>query len=124
MEIADIVLVTSLIISLCAVVVLAIQAPLQRRMLSQIADRARLDLITVVDEMSGMQLRVDALDKSVQRLVRRIDQLQLHQHAAPTDYSEALELIRAGAGTEQIMAQCGLARGEAELLRRLHPSAA
>lgn len=120
METADIVLATSLVISLCAVIMLAIQAPLQRRELARIADRSRLDLITVVDEISSVAMRMEALEHSVQRLTKRIDQMQLSQRSVPNDYGDALELIRAGACTEQLVAQCGLSRGEAELLRRLH----
>lgn len=123
MEIADIVLATSLFISLCAVVVVAIQAPLQRRALREIADRSRVDLLTALDEMGTLGMRLDAIDRGVRRLSQRIDQIQLARGDDRSDYADALELVRAGAGTEQLIAQCGLTHGEADLLRRLNPRA-
>lgn len=125
MELTDIALATSLFISFCAVVALAVHAPLQRRALREIAQRSHSDLLTAIDEVGTVAMRLDALEHGVRRLTQRIDQLQLAQQGSGQEgYDDAVSLVRAGAGTEQLVAQCGLSRGEAELLRRLHGHAA
>lgn len=120
MEMSDVVLIMSLVISCCAVVLLGIQAPLQRHALREIADRSRLDVITMSDEVGTLQMRIDALDRVVKQLVQRIDQLQLNGGNNETGYGQAATLARAGASAEQLIEQCGITRGEADLLRRLN----
>ena len=120
MEMSDFVLMMSLVISCCAVVLLGIQAPLQRHALREIADRTRLDMITMIDEVGTLQMRLDALDRAMKRLVQRVDQLQLSGGKSETGYGQAATLARAGASAEQLIEQCGITRGEADLLRRLN----
>lgn len=120
MELSDIVLATSLLISLGALIVLAVQGPLQRRALREIADRSRVDVLTALDEIGTTGMRLEALERSVRRLTQRIDQLQLAQAPQHDTYDDALELLRRGASAEQLIADCGLTTGEATLLRRLH----
>lgn len=121
MDMTDIVLATSLFISFCAVLVLVVQAPMQRRALREIADRSRADLLTALDEIGTITMRMEAIDRGLHRLTQRLDQMQLAQQGATHDgYEDAVSLVRAGAGAEQLVAQCGITRGEAELLRRLH----
>lgn len=120
MDISDLVLGMSLVVGCCAVILLGIQAPLQRRMLREIADRSRLDLLTIVDELGSLQMRVENLDRGLHRLVQRIDHLQLQQATSPGhDYTQAARLARSGASTTQLVERCGVTRGEAELLQRL-----
>lgn len=68
---------------------------------------------------SGMGAHLSRLDQQVMRLGERQDDLEsndiLHR-----EYDRAVKLVRAGAGVEEIMAQCNLIRSEAELLMRLH----
>ena len=120
MEMSDVVLIMSLVIACCAVVLLGIQAPLQRHALRQIADRSRLDLITMIDEVGTLQMRLAALDHGVKRLAQRVDQLQLSGGKNESGYGQAATLARAGASAEQLIEQCGITRGEADLLRRLN----
>ncbi|MBT8144615.1 MAG: hypothetical protein KJO55_07935, partial [Gammaproteobacteria bacterium] len=102
---SDVVLIMSLVVACCAVVLIAIQAPLQRRALREIADRNRLDMISVLDEVGSVQMRIDALDRSLQRIVHRVDQLQLQQvgSAGNAGYDEASTLARGGASIEQLI---------------------
>ena len=55
------------------------------------------------------------LEQRVQALGRRQDELELHEPSADT-YRHAARLMGKGIELEEVMEDCGLARGEAELL--------
>jgi len=55
------------------------------------------------------------LEQRVQTLARRQDDLELHEPSGDT-YRHAARLMGKGIELEEVMEDCGLARGEAELL--------
>jgi len=60
-----------------------------------------------------------AVDQKLKRLNERQDQLELRDPGQQT-YGHAIRLAQRGANVDELIANCGLARGEAELLLRLH----
>ena len=62
---------------------------------------------------------VDGLELRIRRLVERQDQLELRDPMEQT-YAHAIRLAQKGADVNDLVENCGLARGEAELLLRIH----
>ena len=62
---------------------------------------------------------VDILEKRIRRLVERQDQLELRDPLEQT-YAHAIRLAQKGVNVNELVESCGLARGEAELLLRIH----
>lgn len=58
-------------------------------------------------------------DQQLRRLTERQDQLDFREPVSPT-YNHAIKLVQKGVTIDELMAACGLVRGEAELLVRLH----
>lgn len=67
----------------------------------------------------NMGKHIDALEHKVRRLAERQDQLELRNPLEQT-YAHAIRLAQRGADVDQLMENCGMARGEAELLLRIH----
>lgn len=63
----------------------------------------------------GVDEHLARLEDRTRSLLQRQDHLELLEPATDT-YKEAINLVRNGAGVDQLMTDCGLARGEAELL--------
>lgn len=63
----------------------------------------------------GVDEHLARLEDRTRSLLQRQDNLEL-QEASDGNYQQAINLIRNGAGIDQLMSDCGLARGEAELL--------
>jgi hypothetical protein len=62
---------------------------------------------------------VDGLEQRIRRLAERQDQLELRDPMEQT-YAHAIRLAQKGVGVNDLVENCGLARGEAELLLRIH----
>ena len=62
---------------------------------------------------------VDILEQKMRRLTERQDQLELRDPIEQT-YSHAIRLAQKGVAVDELVENCGLARGEAELLLRVH----
>jgi len=73
------------------------------------------DLNAMVSGAVGVGDHLAKLEERTQRLVQRQDTLEL-QEAPERSYRHAIKMLRNGANLDQIMSDCGLARGEAELL--------
>jgi Protein of unknown function (DUF2802) len=67
----------------------------------------------------NMGKHVDALERKMRRLTERQDQLELRDPMEQT-YAHAIRLAQKGADVNELVENCGLARGEAELLLRIH----
>lgn len=72
-------------------------------------------------------LRQDGeIERRMRRLERLASELSLDESGArpatqpAPSYETALRLVRLGAGADDVAGPCGLSRGEAELLARLH----
>ena len=59
------------------------------------------------------------LEKRMSRLAERQDQLEVRDPIQQS-YTHAIRLAQRGVDVKELMEQCGLARGEAELLLRVH----
>lgn len=73
----------------------------------------------LADFVNSLESRLLRVDQNLQNLARRLDQLQLGQ-GGKNDFRRAEHLMQGGASTSQLVDQCGLTRGEAELFHRLH----
>lgn len=72
-------------------------------------------------EVGGQPLdeRIDALQKTVEQLSRKEEMLQQKGRGnVPLEY--AVRMAKSGAGVEELTRSCGLKKGEAELLLKLH----
>lgn len=58
-------------------------------------------------------------EQQLRRLTERQDQTDFREPAPPA-YNHAIKLVQKGASIDDLIAACGLVRGEAELLIRLH----
>ena len=58
-------------------------------------------------------------EAELRALCERQMQLELKQPAAG-HYRHAISMVELGAGTKELISNCGLSRGEAELLLRMH----
>lgn len=67
--------------------------------------------------------RIAQLERQVQHLSRRQNQLELRDPVTQT-YEPAIRMVRKGADVEELVSTCGLARGEAELIMMLHRNVA
>jgi hypothetical protein len=63
----------------------------------------------------GVGEHLARLEERTMRVVQRQDALET-QEAPERSYRHAIKMLRNGANLDQIMTDCGLARGEAELL--------
>jgi hypothetical protein len=89
-----------------------------------------LELETMRRELSalctgalGAGNHLDRIDRQMLRLIERQNRLE-EREVSEHDYDRATKLIRAGAGVERIVKECGLPRAEVELLLRMHATAA
>lgn len=62
---------------------------------------------------------LSAMEQRVRRLHERQDQVELRD-PDQRSYGHAIRLAQRGADVDELISNCGLARGEAELLLRLH----
>jgi hypothetical protein len=73
------------------------------------------DLNAMCSGAVGVGEHLAKLDERSVRMAQRLDALET-QEAPERSYRHAIKMLRSGANLDQIMSDCGLARGEAELL--------
>lgn len=76
---------------------------------------AREDLAALCNGSLGLGERLSRLESRLNSLSRRQEHLEL-QKAPEHSYKQAIKLVHQGADVEELMSDCGLARGEAELV--------
>jgi len=89
---------------------------------------AERDTEHTLKAMAQILERVDALEARIARsephLAALEEQLETHFNTTagdtPRQFGIAIRLARGGAGADELVASCGLARQEAELVTRLH----
>lgn len=81
--------------------------------------RLREDMHALCIGATNMGKHFATLEQKLRRVSERQDQIELRDPAKQT-YGHAIRLAQRGADVEELIAHCGLARGEAELLLRLH----
>jgi Tfp pilus assembly protein PilV len=62
---------------------------------------------------------MNSLEQRLRRMTERQDQLELRDPVQQT-YAHAIRMVQQGADVNDLVKQCGLAQGEAELLLRVH----
>lgn len=58
--------------------------------------------------------------QDIQSLQDKLEQIELRGVSGDRPYMHAIRLVQRGAAVEDLVASCGLARGEAELILQLH----
>lgn len=91
--------------------------------LAREVEALRAELRTLCAAQAGLVRHLETLEGRCRQLGERLDRMDLRE-AGEAAYGHALRLARRGAPVEELVAQCGLSRGEAELLLRLHGSGA
>lgn len=95
-----------------------------RRQSQEIVTQAQ----TLAQQLSALDARVNATTHAIRRLDERIErraEARPQPQGAPpaSGYQIAIRLARSGASREELMSNCGLSLGEADLLRTLHGAA-
>lgn len=75
----------------------------------------REDLSALCNGTLGLGERVAKLDSRLVTLVKRQEHLEM-QEAPERSFKQAIKMVRQGADIDELMQDCGLARGEAELV--------
>ena len=93
----------------------------KKRMLQHDAVLRRLqnDVHALCAGSINMGNYLSSLEKRMSRLAERQDQLEVRDPIQQS-YTHAIRLAQRGVDVNELMEQCGLARGEAELLLRVH----
>ena len=83
----------------------------------EIITAMQTDLNAMCSGAVGVGEHLAKLDERSVRMAQRLDALET-QEAPERSYRHAIKMLRNGANLDQIMSDCGLARGEAELLNK------
>jgi hypothetical protein len=80
----------------------------------------------VLQRLAALEARVDATKIALSELGDRLERPAPPAVASggSANYQMAIRLAKGGASREELMAGCGLSSAEAELVQRLHGSAA
>lgn len=114
--------------SLLVLLVVVLQVPvwwkiirLQRCARQQEAELQRLtnDMHSSGNVLASMDEYKLGVEQQLRRLAERQDQTDFREPVSPA-YNHAIKLVQKGASIDELIATCGLVRGEAELLIRLH----
>lgn len=97
----------------------ALRGGRRERELNDAVRRLREDMQALCTGATNMGKHFTTLEQKLRRVSERQDQIELRDPAQQT-YGHAIRLAQRGADIEELIAHCGLARGEAELLLRLH----
>jgi ABC-type siderophore export system fused ATPase/permease subunit len=81
----------------------------------EIISAMQTDLNAMCSGAVGVGEHLTKLDVRMRAVMQRQDELE-SQEAPERSYKYAIKMLRNGANLDQIIADCGLARGEAELL--------
>ncbi|MGA7800326.1 MAG: DUF2802 domain-containing protein [Gammaproteobacteria bacterium] len=90
----------------------------ERRRLDDV-QRLEKDVAALCSAANGVGERLVRIEDLVRRLTERHDQLELRA-GADRHYGQAIRLVQGGAGVDELIASCGLTRGEADLIVMLH----
>jgi hypothetical protein len=67
----------------------------------------------------GVGRRVDGVEEKIRRTSERVEQWE-RTEPLRRSYKQAMQLIDSGANVHELVEECGVTRGEAELLSNLH----
>lgn len=95
-----------------------------RRAAREESERASAHMSLVLERLGALERALADTRARVGEVADQLDgRLQL-AGAGSAGYQIAIRLARSGASCEELMASCGLSRQEAELVQRLHGTAA
>jgi len=77
------------------------------------------DLGALSAVIAGLGSRLVRIEQQLQGVSERQDQLELRP-GGERSYSHAIRMVQKGADVNELVASCGINRGEAELLLRVH----
>lgn len=77
------------------------------------------DLAALCRASAGAGDHVVKLEQQLRRIVDRQDQWELRA-SGDRSYQQAIQLVQKGAGADELVSNCGLTRGEADLVVMLH----
>ena len=77
--------------------------------------RMQEDLSAMCKGAIGVGEHLARLEERTRGLIQRQDQLEM-QEAPERSFKQAIKMVRNGANLDQLISDCGLARGEAELV--------
>lgn len=72
--------------------------------------------------LDNMEEEVAQLREQVSRLEAEMEQLKSGPHPVATPYSQAIQMAQQGVDAGELSANCGISRGEAELIVALYRS--
>ena len=72
--------------------------------------------------LENMEEEIARLREKVNKLESEMEQLNSGQQAAVTPYSQAIQMAQQGVDPSDLAANCGISRGEAELIVALYRS--
>lgn len=81
--------------------------------------RHRDDFAALCKASVGAGDHLVRLEQQVHRLIERQNQIEMRT-AGDRPYTQAIQMVQRGADVSELIAQCGLTRGEAELIAMLH----
>ena len=81
--------------------------------------RQRDDFAAMCKASVGAGDHLVRLEQQVRRLIERQDQIEMRT-ASDRPYTQAIQMVQHGADVDELIAKCGLTRGEAELIAMLH----
>lgn len=74
-------------------------------------------------ELQSLELELSRLHQQVNLLQTEVDQLK-SQQLTVTPYTQAIQMAQQGLEVAEVAANCGISRGEAELIVAMHRSSA
>ncbi|MBI5462837.1 MAG: DUF2802 domain-containing protein [Gammaproteobacteria bacterium] len=81
--------------------------------------RQRDDFAAMCKASVGAGDHLVRLEQQVRRLTERQDQIEMRS-SGDRPYTQAIQMVQHGADVTELIANCGLTRGEAELIAMLH----
>ena len=81
--------------------------------------RQRDDFAAMCKASVGAGDHLVRLEQQVRRLTERQDQIEMRT-AGDRPYTQAIQMVQHGADVDELISNCGLTRGEAELIAMLH----
>ena len=81
--------------------------------------RQRDDFAALCKASVGAGDHLVRLEQQVRRLTERQDQIEM-RNVGDRPYTQAIQMVQSGADVAELIARCGLTRGEAELIAMLH----
>ena len=82
-------------------------------------DKLRGDLGVLCSGAVGVSERVARIEQKLNRLSERQEQMEASTPETQP-YDQAVEFARKGASAEELVAQCGITKGEADLVVMMH----